>query len=90
MSADEKDAIRARYARIDTSNVADVLDTLGYLDQGLAPEFAPYPGRRGKACRLGIHDSRPDDAVSVGGRHGEDGSLPGARRWGGERLEWRR
>lgn len=48
MSADEKDAIRARYARIDTSNVADVLDTLGYLDQGLAPEFAPYPADAGR------------------------------------------
>lgn len=40
--------IRRRYLKIDTATVADVLDTLGYLDQGLAPEFAPYPAAAGK------------------------------------------
>ncbi len=35
--------IRRRFLSVDTSNVADVLDELGLHDQGLAPEFAPYP-----------------------------------------------
>lgn len=44
----EKESIRERFARVDTSNVADVLDTLGRPDQGLAPEFAPYPTTAGR------------------------------------------
>jgi len=40
--------IRRRYLQVDASNVADVLDDLGIHDQGLAPEFAPYPAHRGK------------------------------------------
>lgn len=39
----EKDEIRKRFGKVDTSNVADVLDTLGYLNQGLHSDFAPYP-----------------------------------------------
>jgi 4-hydroxy-4-methyl-2-oxoglutarate aldolase len=39
----DKEEIRLRYLKVDTSNVADVLDTLGYPNQGLAPEFMPYP-----------------------------------------------
>jgi 4-hydroxy-4-methyl-2-oxoglutarate aldolase len=42
------EAIRLRYLRVDTSNVADVLDDMGLLDQGLAPAFAPYPDDAGK------------------------------------------
>ena len=41
-AADEED-IRRRFLEVDTSNVADVLDTMGLPDQGLAAEFAPYP-----------------------------------------------
>lgn len=40
---EQKDDIRRRYLAVDTSNVADVLDTMGLMDQSLAPEFAPYP-----------------------------------------------
>ena len=40
--------IRQRYLKVDTSNVADVLDELGLPDQGLAPSFTPYPGDTGK------------------------------------------
>ncbi len=47
MSIDRED-IRRRYLAVDTSNVADVLDTLGLPDQGLAPGFAPYPADAGK------------------------------------------
>lgn len=47
-SAQEREDIRNRYLAVDTSNVADVLDTLGCLEQGLAPEFAPYPADSGK------------------------------------------
>jgi 4-hydroxy-4-methyl-2-oxoglutarate aldolase len=42
------DAIRRRYLKVDTATVADVLDVLGLPNQGLAPEFAPYPARAGK------------------------------------------
>lgn len=44
----DPDEIRQRYEEVDTSNVADVLDTLGLHDQGLAPEFAPFPAEAGK------------------------------------------
>lgn len=37
------DDIRERYKAVETSNAADVLDDLGLPDQGLAPEFAPFP-----------------------------------------------
>lgn len=40
--------IRRRYLEVDASNVADVLDTLGLPDQGLAPSFFPYPADAGK------------------------------------------
>ncbi len=42
-----REAIRKRYLRIDTATVADVLDGLGLPDQGLAPQFAPYPANAG-------------------------------------------
>lgn len=48
MNQDTRDDIRARYREVDTSNVADVLDTLGYFDQGLHADFAPYPADAGK------------------------------------------
>jgi regulator of RNase E activity RraA len=43
LSAAARDDIRQRYLAVDTSNVADVLDTLGVFDQGLASDFAPFP-----------------------------------------------
>lgn len=47
-SPEEQESLRLRYKRVDTSNVADVLDTLGYQDQGLSPEFSPYPLNAGQ------------------------------------------
>jgi regulator of RNase E activity RraA len=44
----KRDELRARYLHVDTSNVADVLDTLGRLDQALAPEFSPQPPGAGR------------------------------------------
>lgn len=44
----EAEAIRARYLAVDAATVADVLDRLGYLHQGLAPAFAPFPPDAGK------------------------------------------
>jgi regulator of RNase E activity RraA len=38
----------ARFATLDTSIVADVLDELGLVDQGLAAAFAPFPAGAGK------------------------------------------
>ncbi|HEY6721372.1 MAG TPA: RraA family protein [Burkholderiales bacterium] len=40
-------SIRARYLKVDTATVADVLDVLGLRDQGLGPQFAPYPASAG-------------------------------------------
>jgi regulator of RNase E activity RraA len=39
---------QARFAALDSSIVADVLDDLGVVDQGLAAEFAPFPAQAGK------------------------------------------
>jgi 4-hydroxy-4-methyl-2-oxoglutarate aldolase len=38
----------ARFAALDTSIVADVLDELGLVDQGLAADFTPFPADAGK------------------------------------------
>ena len=43
-----RNSIRARYLKVDTATVADVLDVLGLPDQGLAPGFAPYPSNAGR------------------------------------------
>lgn len=39
----KRQALRVRFLAVDTSNVADVLDKLGYPNQGLSPDFSPYP-----------------------------------------------
>ena len=44
----EAEAIRQRYLAVDAATVADVLDTLGYFHQGIAPALAPYPAGGGK------------------------------------------
>ena len=41
---EKKNAIRQRFSVIDTANVADVLDSMGLFDQGLAPHFKPFTG----------------------------------------------
>jgi 4-hydroxy-4-methyl-2-oxoglutarate aldolase len=43
-----RESIRQRYLKVDTSNVADVLDNLGQLNQGLDARFAPYPTGAGR------------------------------------------
>jgi regulator of RNase E activity RraA len=40
--------IRERFLRVDTSNVADVLDQMGLPDQGLSAKFRPFPASAGK------------------------------------------
>lgn len=47
-TAAQRKGIRERYLKVDTSNVGDVLDTLGYLHQGLSPDFAPFPAEAGR------------------------------------------
>ncbi|HMN79597.1 MAG TPA: RraA family protein [Burkholderiaceae bacterium] len=47
-SPGEREQIRQRYLAVDTSNVADVLDTMGLHDQGLASQFGPYPATAGR------------------------------------------
>ncbi len=42
------EALRERYLKVDTATVADVLDSLGHHDQGLAPCFTPFPADCGK------------------------------------------
>jgi 4-hydroxy-4-methyl-2-oxoglutarate aldolase len=39
----ERQDIRKRFQKVDTSNVADVLDEMGLPNQGLAADFAPFP-----------------------------------------------
>lgn len=41
---EQRQAMRARYAKVDTANVADILDEMGLYDQGLAPEFFQFSG----------------------------------------------
>ncbi len=48
IGAEEEEGIRQRFLAVDTSNVADVLDTMDLPDQGLAAEFAPYPETAGR------------------------------------------
>ena len=47
-AAIRKEEIRQRFLKVDTSNVADVLDDIGLPDQGLAADFKPYPALGGK------------------------------------------
>ena len=42
-TAAKKEEIRLRYLEVDTSNVADVLDAMNLLQQGLSSQFGPYP-----------------------------------------------
>jgi 4-hydroxy-4-methyl-2-oxoglutarate aldolase len=44
----DEQAIRTRFLAIDTSNVGDVLDRLGLREQGLAPDFVPFPADAGR------------------------------------------
>lgn len=46
MSADSRAEIRRRYLDVDTATVADVLDELEVVDQGLASEFHALSGSR--------------------------------------------
>ncbi|CAO3420050.1 RraA family protein [Azospirillum doebereinerae] len=48
LTAEQREDIRTRFLAVDTSNVADVLDVMGWPDQGLAAEFAPYPATAGR------------------------------------------
>jgi 4-hydroxy-4-methyl-2-oxoglutarate aldolase len=41
MNSEERHKIRSRFVKVDTSNVADVLDEIGLPDQGLAADFRP-------------------------------------------------
>lgn len=43
--AQQRKDLRTRFLQVDTANVADVLDTLGLLDQGLAPDFRQFTGK---------------------------------------------
>ena len=43
LNPEEREALRQRYLRVDTSNVADVLDTMGLFQQGLHASFRPFP-----------------------------------------------
>jgi 4-hydroxy-4-methyl-2-oxoglutarate aldolase len=48
LSQSQSDVVRNRFASVDTSNVADVLDKRGYLYQALSAGFGPYPVSAGK------------------------------------------
>lgn len=44
-NAEQRRQLRERYLQVDTANVADVMDTLGLMDQSLAPEFRQFSGK---------------------------------------------
>lgn len=44
----DRGLIRQRFLGVDTSNVADVLDEMGYPNQGVNEAFQPYPATAGK------------------------------------------
>jgi 4-hydroxy-4-methyl-2-oxoglutarate aldolase len=48
LAGEQAEEVRKRYLSVDTSNAADVLDELGFHDQGLAPAFSPFPAAAGK------------------------------------------
>ena len=48
-----RDAVRQRYLGVDTATVADVLDTLGMHEQGLASAFTPFPADCGAMAGWG-------------------------------------
>lgn len=43
MDQRERSSIRERFLKVDTSNVADVLDEMTLYNQGLSSAFVPYP-----------------------------------------------
>ena len=47
MSKADRADIRVRFLGVDTSNVADVLDTMGLFHQGLSADFRPFPESAG-------------------------------------------
>ena len=47
-AAPRSEEIRLRFLKVDTSNVADVLDDMDLPDQGFAADFKPYPASAGK------------------------------------------
>lgn len=48
MTPVHREHLRTRFLAVDTSNVADVLDMMGLLNQGLAPDFRPFPAEAGR------------------------------------------
>ena len=44
VSAQDRNGIRARYLRVETPNVSDVLDDLGFANQALSADFVPRSG----------------------------------------------
>lgn len=43
MNSLDRAFVRERFLKVDTSNIADVLDEMGFPDQGLSPDFCPFP-----------------------------------------------
>jgi 4-hydroxy-4-methyl-2-oxoglutarate aldolase len=43
----DREEVRRRFLEVDSSNCADVLDSLGMPDQGLASSFGPFPAEGG-------------------------------------------
>ena len=73
---DDREGIRRRYLDVDSSNVADVLDELGLVDQGLAPSFRPFPASAGRLAGWAFTISgEMAESSPTGGDPGEDGRL---------------
>jgi len=83
------EALRQRFLKLDTATVADVLDTVGCPDYGLAPGFTPYPVDAGKMAGWAYTICGEMRSFAGGGdpdkMRAVDGLRPGEISvWGGE------
>jgi len=74
----DRTRIRERYLGVDTSNVADVLDELGLVDQGLAAGFAPFPASAGRLAGFAFTIQGQHEPYALGGGDAEKMAACGA------------
>jgi 4-hydroxy-4-methyl-2-oxoglutarate aldolase len=67
MTPSERKEIRDRYLKVDSSNVADVLDEMGLLDCGLSAEFTPYPANGGRLAGFAYTIRGESQSYPLGG-----------------------
>jgi 4-hydroxy-4-methyl-2-oxoglutarate aldolase len=78
-AAPGREAIRVRFLKVDTSNVADVLDDMGLPHQGLAADFKPFPESAGKLAGWAYTIRGQMTPYAGKGDPEKDEGLPGTR-----------